>query len=559
MKLRLIFWTAALAALCGCNGIGAKDEILARIDSEKVYKEDFNYLILTGRNLSDYQGKFLYDNLYSKAALAARALKEYPIIEEEWDEYYKFLGPRLLTVVFQRFYASDKMTYTDNELRQFFETHKPLFSNDSLGYLALRKQIAEYYYAYQNKEAFDAYKQSLAEKNTDTLSLIKSFANIRRGEIQKELSENLFEKTHVAINQIPQIEAKDFYKKHEDLFMSPASYELYQIDGDSLALSLLELKNLEDFKIAAAKANNAYTAKDSGYVGVVKKNFALPYGIGIVDSLSKVLEGKSSGYITAVLKSNQGTFHRFYLTSTQSEKLKSFERVKSGIEAHLLDGSYFDIDSATVLLTKNGMAFFTEKDMLRFNELFIKNRMNKRLHQKLLTMLADNIAYAELAKKLKLNRSWEYRAMVRDARRTFIEARYVDYVTGLDSITEDSLKVLYQKVGSPFHVGYSFEDAKRDLRLLASFPKNLQLHDYYMCYRVIYAGKTFEESIASIYTNRNETWKTYLTERLSTEAYLKASVHLYDSAILEYKPDMIADSMLKKADSLYKADRKSVV
>ena len=106
-KLLALASLASLFVLNGCNCIGDKDTILARIDKENVYQEDYQLLLKNGEEVGKDKGKFLYDNLYSRAALTSRALSEYPELKQEWEEAYKDLEPRILTMVYQRFYVME--------------------------------------------------------------------------------------------------------------------------------------------------------------------------------------------------------------------------------------------------------------------------------------------------------------------------------------------------------------------------------------------------------------------------------------------------------------------
>ena len=87
-KLLALASLASLFFLNGCNCIGDKDTILARIDKEKVYQEDYQLLLKNEGFPKEDKGKFLYDNLYSRAALVARAVSEYPELEQEWESAY---------------------------------------------------------------------------------------------------------------------------------------------------------------------------------------------------------------------------------------------------------------------------------------------------------------------------------------------------------------------------------------------------------------------------------------------------------------------------------------
>ena len=82
-NLYLVFF-ACILLLCGCNGVGEKDTLLARINDEKVYTEDEQILVkMTGGANSTDRSYFLYNRVFSKVALASRGLLEYPELTTE--------------------------------------------------------------------------------------------------------------------------------------------------------------------------------------------------------------------------------------------------------------------------------------------------------------------------------------------------------------------------------------------------------------------------------------------------------------------------------------------
>ena len=564
VKLLALVSLASLFFLNGCNGIGDKDTILARIDKEKVYKEDYALLMKNGETYKTTKGQFLYDKLYSKAALVTRALAEYPELADEWKEHYADLEPRILTMVFQRYYVMECLMYSDAELRQYYDSNRGLFPADSTGeFLTVRGDVASYYYAYKNQEQFDAYLKDTLKltepSEEEILKQKKNFADARRRELRNSLSDQILDKAHIGIQETPSVDAKTYYNKHKDEFMTAPGYELYHVQGDSakLAAMFAETPSLEQFKAAAvANSTNPKTAKDSGYIGHVKQDYALPYGIGMVGGLSLAIDGKQPGFVTEVLRGGNN-FHRFYLAAHDPAKLKPYDRVEAALQNGIKEGTYFDIDSSTVLITKSGQPIFTEADLLRFNELYFHQRMNLRIHQRMVEMVAQTYAYAEMAKEHKLNHSWEFRALYRFNRWDYLSNRYVEKKLFGADVPDDSLKSLFARVGSALQKGSSYEQIKDDLRHLALFPETMYKHEYFMCYRMIYAGKTYDQSIPVIYGRNAEEYKNLKTERFATEAYYNADVHLYDTNINEYKPYMTADRLLARADSFYTAGKRS--
>lgn len=75
MKLRFAFFTVSLLnlfALTGCNSVGDKDTILARIDKEVVYREDLVLLMKNSISSKEPLNKRLYENVYAKEAVVPR-------------------------------------------------------------------------------------------------------------------------------------------------------------------------------------------------------------------------------------------------------------------------------------------------------------------------------------------------------------------------------------------------------------------------------------------------------------------------------------------------------
>ena len=565
-KLLALVSLASLFFLNGCNGIGDKDTLLARIDKEKVYQEDYTLLMKNGETYHVSKGQFLYDMLYSKAALVTRALAEYPELADEWEKHYADLESRVLMMVYQRYYVMECMMYSDAELRQFYDANRNLFPADSTGeFLMARGDVASYYYVSKNQEQFDAYvKDTLKLENPSEEELLKqkkNYADMHRRALRQEMSENVLEKAHIGLQEVTAVDAKAYYNKHKDEFMTVPGYELYHVQGDSAKLANLfaETPTLEQFKAAAyTNSSNQKTAKDSGYVGHVKQNYALPYGIGMVNDLSAALEGKEPGFVTPVIRANDmKNFHRFYLAAVDPAKLKTYDRVGAGIEAGVKAGTYFDVDSSTVLITVAGKPVFTEADLLRFNDAYFHRALSQQIHQRMVQMIAETFAYAELAKEAKLNHSWEYRALYRFNRLEFLSSRYIDKKLFGKDIPEDSLKAFYDRVGKYVHPGYTYEQARDLLHKMALFPENMYKHDYYMCYRVFYAGKTYEQSMGEIYNKLVGEYTGTKTARFAAEAYEKVDVHLYDTGIAEFKPYKTADKLMARADSLYQAGKKS--
>jgi len=139
----------------------------------------------------------------------------------------------------------------------------------------------------------------------------------------------------------------------------------------------------------------------------------------------------------------------------------------------------------------------------------------------------------------------------------YLATQYVEKKLFGKDVPEDTLKAYYDRVGSSIQAGYTYEQSKNLLRKIALLPENLYKHEYFMCYRLLYAGKTYEQSIAETYNKLVGEYTEAMAGRFATEAYNDADVHLYDTGIAEFKPYKVADKLIARADSLYQAGKKS--
>lgn len=565
MKLRfafLAFGLLNLLALTGCNGIGDKDSILARIDQETVYREDLVLLMKNSLNSGKDLETQLYNELYAKEAVVSKAMTAYPELQRKWDDYFKEGEVNLLSNVYQRFYMNERLMYTDAELRQFYNGHSDLFKDAPLpDFGVIQGVVACEYYMSQHKDSLDAFlKANLrgSKSSADSVRLKTQFVENYRTALRGQIAKNLAKELHIEYHEPEQPEPKAFYEKHKELFMTQPGYELYHIqESDSLALlALVEgVATLEQFKsVAAARSLNAETAKDSGYVGYVKKDFALPYGIGMVADLSAAVDGRDAGFITPVLKAGQnGGYHVFYLAAKVAPKQKEFERVAESIKIGIANKVYFDMDSSFVLMSRNGKSLLTAGELERICREKLFAELNGRTFRRLFAFVSEKYLYSEAARSQKLEKTWEYRALKRSAYRNFIYDNFFYRHFDDIKVSEDSIKAFYELYGNPVHPGKSLDSSKNEVRAAALFPMNIFKHEYFVRKNKSYVGMDFAKSVHDLFINNWREQNDMANARFAAETFMDATLHYYDSSIPEGKPEILSDRLLFKADSMNKA------
>ncbi len=545
-KKFLFISSLCCAALMGCNGIGASEDKIARVDTEIVYAEDLDLEIkISGEDRSS-EGQ-IASNLISKAALVSKALKDFPELGSRWEAYSKNLEDRLLTLVYQRYYSMECLTFSDADLRNYFNTHKSEFAKDSseVEFIDVRGKVAEHLLISREAEKFK-------EAGGDTANFLRQY---RRNLMETTIKE-VNEKFPVVIEKIVPPNVETYYESHKEEFKTAPAFEVYHVQmADSAALAKLfqtPVNDLEQFKALAEKySENKETAAKGGYVGKVKDGFALPYGIGFVNGLREAFSGKPEGTVSPVLAASMTPGrHVFYLVKEFPPEVKPFDRVKGDVENRMLNGVFLELDSSYVLISKNGKPFFTEGDFLKILAEEPGMPKNNRSRDRIVHSLAESASFADEARSLKLDRSWEFRAFLRMTRNNYILAHYAEMAPQKDMLPEDSLKAFFDKNGNPLRPRLSFEDSKEDINDYIRFPENILKHEFYFN-GLLYKGKEIEDVRKQLISSKLSGFRAARKERREADILAAADVRLFRSDLSVNTLATPAD-IARSADSLYK-------
>ena len=547
-KKFLFLCSLCCSALMACNGIGSGEDRLARVNNETVYVEDLDLgikLASTGRaEIASVMG-----NILTRTAVVSEALREYPELGSRWEAYSKNMQDRLLTLVYQRYYTMECLTFSDTDLRNYFNAHRSEFVKDSgdVEFLDVRGTVAEHLLLTREAENFKA-------SGLDTAMFLRQY----RQNLMEVSIKGVQERHPFTIEKIVPPNPEGYYESHKDEFKTAPAFEVFHVQmEDSAALAKLfkkPVKDLEQFKeIASKHSENKETAANGGYVGKVKDGFALPYGIGIINGLGKAFTGMPEGTVSPILGSTRTPGrHVFYLVKEFPPEVKPYERVKAEVVNRMLGEGYLELDSDYVLVSKNGEPAFREKDILQIFEEEPGMPKTNQTRNRIVRSIAESASYADEARSLKLDNSWEYRAFLRQTRDNYIIAHYDELFVNKNSLPEDSLRAYYEKNGNPVRPSLSFEESKEDLNDYIRFPENVLKREYYFNY-VINKDKDIEETRKRVFSNNFRTIRNGRKERRDAEIWSKAKVLLYKKDIPMTTSLATSESLIREADSLYKA------
>ena len=550
----------------GCNSIGDKDTLVARVNGEPIFREDYAFMMRVGNILPNTeQMRKASGSLFSRKALYTVALQEYPELKDMLENRNFTVDNYLLTFVYQRLYSMDRLMYSDDELAFYFDKHRSMFG-DSVSYMNVRDKVADAKYLDANYDSLKAYaflrrdmsKPESEVKITDDIK--ERFLSDHRQRIVRESGPVLMKKFNIEETEIKMPSVEEYYEAHKDSYKTPYGYVVYHVESaDSAALAKRfkgpKMDLAKFMKLASKFSENKETKKAKGLVGKVVVGHPLPYGIGFVPQLFVEFGDAQDGAVSKILRSeSNGRFHVFYREREVPAEVKPLDRVRETIKYELANTANYELDSSYVLVTKNGEPAIREKDVLdtyNDNPTLIRSR---RTHQQIVKSLALQLAYASEAREIGLDHSWEYRALRRQSDVDYVIRAYKTKLLSHVSVPEDSLKALYARMGNPSHPNMGYEESRSDLNNWFEIPENLMKRTYYYALED-YLPASFEESRARVFSEANLDYRSALWDKAVVVSWGTAKVDLFADNLTLLPQEQSVEVAMRAADSLYAQEK----
>jgi hypothetical protein len=162
-------------------------------------------------------------------------------------------------------------------------------------------------------------------------------------------------------------EIAGYYAQNKEAYQSPDAFDLYHIESstpNALGSKVAAVKDLEEFKALAMRTSeNTWTKPLGGRLGPVKRDFCLPYGIGLMPSLFPALDAAQPGKIADPLQNPEtGKWHYFWLAGKVPRSVKPLDRVKSLVKQDVLTNRIAAINPNDTLAVIPGRRVILEKD-----------------------------------------------------------------------------------------------------------------------------------------------------------------------------------------------------
>ncbi len=155
---------AAFTCVSGCQGNGQaaeKEETVAFVGENPIYASDVE-MYRKDLNLNQYSKDYRrrMGILLRDEALAAEGLQQFKSLGEKARDYLERMNLRMLSSVYQRFYAFEKLFFTDRELKDYYNAHRADFKEKNsllLTYEEARPRVAEALYLEKHATEFEKF------------------------------------------------------------------------------------------------------------------------------------------------------------------------------------------------------------------------------------------------------------------------------------------------------------------------------------------------------------------------------------------------------------------
>jgi hypothetical protein len=226
-----------------------------------------------------------------------------------------------------------------------------------------------------------------------------------------------------------------YYAQNKNAYESPEAFDLYHIESSnptSLGPKVAASKALEEFKALAGRfSENAWTRPLGGRLGTVKRDFCLPYGIGMMPSLFLALDTAQPGKIAGPLQNPEtGKWHFFWLAGKVPRSIKPLDRVKSLVKQDFLTNRIAEIRPDDTLAVIPGRRAILEKEVAFLRDEYPVQLRDHYTREDLADFLIEREVVVAEAEAMGLIEDDRLKAMRLDHELSFWSIFYADSLLG---------------------------------------------------------------------------------------------------------------------------------
>jgi len=121
--------------LLGCNMIGHKDDVMVRIGDNSLLRSEYDFAVksvASDRILEPDMRNRIFSNLFDARLNAEIARRYAPSATKTVEDQLAALKERDLVMIFQRYYLSQNLGHTDDQLQEWFRSNEKALVTDTL-------------------------------------------------------------------------------------------------------------------------------------------------------------------------------------------------------------------------------------------------------------------------------------------------------------------------------------------------------------------------------------------------------------------------------------------
>lgn len=352
-----------------------------------------------------------------------------------------------------------------------------------------------------------------------------------------------------------------YYARNKKAYESPDAFDLYHIECSSpkaLESKVAGVKDLQGFQdLAMRVSENGWTKPLGGRLGAVKRDFCLPYGIGMMPALFPALDAAQPGKIPTPLQNPEtGKWHFFWLAGKIPRTQKPLDRVKSLVVEDYLANRIAETKPEDTLAVIPGRRAILEKDAALLREELPGQIQDRYTNDNLTEFLVEREVTTDEAEAVGLFEDERLKALRLDKELNFWSHFYEDSVLSPNWNQDTAvLAELFAKKHNVFTPDQEATDWRPFGRDLAAYslltPRDFEIEFHVNEERYLRGDSlpTFAEAEPDVFRNLKDEAYRRLDARLASALKERFAVKVDPS--LEEPSYVPAEKFLKQAKEWY--------
>ena len=534
-----------------CSSSENSDKIIAEVGAEKIYQSDLEFLKRTAPHpyaMPGQEGAALENIIESRVIYQAG--KEILGDEQKIENRLLELEERFLSQMYQEIFLGQNLGFTDEKLQAFFNRNKKIFAADSCKELNdCRDAVAKKIYLSENAEAAKNYVE--AQKLIVTApSLNLGFVETQDSAEAKNVEKTFREK--LSLFALPHFQQEDFSaSSREGILKNDTIFQLL-FGKDSIAVDDFRSVRIGDkFIVMKVFLRRAPELKATDNLDSILRNrFADEYAEKLVNNSEKNLLEK---FAIRFVDFSKEEVQKYFESHKKSADEIWNDSLAEKVQWAIWQDAEYPLDSMTVLVTSNDKPILFEKDVKQMRSEMPPRFRLEYGRRRSASVLLNWKLQATAAREVGLDKSPMTAKLRNSIKLRFYRSALLDHLgdTGY-LISEDTLKAIFDRIGSKIYPEKKFESVRGKMGIIAHTPDNIFRYEFYKRYPNSTVTDLDSMKVAVFLSAMNDLTRNWF-ENFRRDLYQKYPVKILDSAFLPRRDLFSTSDLIAFADSIHQA------